>query len=434
MVKALAFLLLASTARSESLHLKGFSLVDPGSRRVLQQDLFIAGARVASKAEARNPRVIEGEGRYLMPALWDMKASLWGNDSAKNYDELMQEMGIAQSLRVQLFYGVAHVVAAYMGRDWVSREQKRAQALEFPAAELIYPDKALGAVGWKKWAAHGVSLSAEVEPLILDLKSKGVPLLHLLYGYPKNPIVPGLSRELLETALRSAKRHGLRTFVMVDNWQSAGDAVSLGADAIQAFPDREPPRALLNLMLKRHCYFSPKITAYFELARMLGNPEALADPFMRESVTAEVLDSFLDPAGLWDGWRPSYEKGLGMESAALRNLKRISDAGIPLLSGTDAGWIGGVFQGYATHSTQAYLEKGQIDPWVRLKSATTWPAEFLGRHVGFQEGDAADFVVFENNPVERAANLRKIAFLVRGGEFISRESLKLDLSRTRFRR
>src|SRR5207245_2215559 len=105
---------------------------------------------------------------------------------------------IGQALRVQLHYGVAHVVGTFMGRDWVSRELKRAEAMQYAAAEFIYPDRPVVAVGGKDWAGHAVSDTAGVTALLDELKGFGVPFLQVSHIRPDDSMVPGLSLALLK--------------------------------------------------------------------------------------------------------------------------------------------------------------------------------------------------------------------------------------------
>lgn len=430
----LALLFHAQAAQAGPVLLHGFKLVDPSTRTVREQDLVLSWGKVGKASDAGPAcKVIEGRDRYLLPLLWDMKASLWGNDSAKDFKVLEQELGITQGLRVQLYYGVGHVVATYMSRDWVSREMKRAGALQFPAAELLYPDKVLAAPGGFDWACLSVSSPAQVGPLVDDLKAKGVCYLQVSALNPASKTLPGLSDALLKAVVGAAEQRGLKCYVFVDAWDRARTAVAAGAAAIQGLPEGQPSASLLRLMRSKHCAYAPSLALFLETNRLLGHPEVLQDPFMRTAVQAEVADSFLDPAGLWEGWRWASDYGKKHQVEALRAVKAVADAGVEILSVTDAGWSAGLFHGYATHSVQGWLEKAGLEPWVRLSAATVWPAELMGRHIGFSEGDPGDFLALDADPLQSAASLRQISFVIRDGAIVERASLQPDLSRQRFK-
>lgn len=430
MVTRLVLILAAFAAPLRAGRLSGFILVDPASMSERRVELALDGATVA--ASPGKGADFDGQGLYLLPAFWDLKASLWGNDSAKDFHVLAQEMGITQCLRIQLFYGVAHVVAAHMSRDWVERESQRAEALEFPAAELLYPDKAVAGPGGKRWAADAVSTTAEIAEVMDAHKAAGSPLVLLSFLGQSEPILPGIPAGLRAEAIAAARRRGLKAYVFVPDWTAAAQAVQAGAAVIHGLPAGLPPAALIRAMKAQGCAYAPALNAYLEAQHLLSDASARRDPFLAASVSRPVLDSFADPAGLWEVWRGLVEEGKRRQAEALRGLKRMADGGVSIVNATDGGWIAACFQGYGTHAGQAWMEAAGLTPWERLRAATSAPAEILGRKTGFDPGSEAEYVVLEADPLGPATNLRKIAYLIHKGEKVSLDSLKPDLSRDRF--
>jgi imidazolonepropionase-like amidohydrolase len=430
MVKALLLFLVALSPALKAERLTGFTLVDPASRTERKADLAIEGGKVS--AGPGQGAVIDGHGLYLLPAFWDMKASLWGNDSAKDFRVLAQEMGIAQCLRVQLFYGVAHVVAAHMSREWVGREAKRGEALGFPAAELHYPDLPVAGPGGKRWAAEAVSTTAELNAVMDARKAAGVPLVQLSFLDLSDPVFPGIPIALRAEAVAAAKRRGLKAYVFVLDWAEAARAVQAGASVIHGLPAGLPPAALIRTMKAKGCAYAPALNAYFEAQALLSDASARQDPFLAASVSRPVLESFADPAGLWEVWRGVVEEGKRRQADAMRSLKRMADGGVSLLNATDAGWIAACFQGYGTHAGQAWMEAAGLAPWERLRAATSAPAQLLDLQTGFEPGAEAEYIVLRADPLGPAVNLRKLAYLIHRGEKVSLDSLKPDLHRDRF--
>ena len=411
----------------------GFRLVDPNDHSVRERDLCVQRGAVcdagALAASASYPRV-EGHGRFLLPALWDLNVALWGNNSAKNYEELAQEMSISQCLRVELFYGVAHVGVFGMDNQWVRREIKRASALELPAAELLYPDKALA--GAEQFACIPMSGSADVSAALDARKAAGAPYVDLFYCDPKAKLMPGLSHALLREALMGAQQRGLRSYVFIDTWQRAREAAELGASLVYGLPEGRVPNDVLEVLRAQGVVFVPALSGVLELPRLLGDQHALGDPFLKSAVPEEILATFRDPKQVWSAWTPNLKRGRRDRDEVLANVRRLAEAGVPLAQASDAGWTSGTFQGYSTHATQAWLERAGVDPWSRLAAVTVWPARALGRRVGFAPGMPADFVALEASPVELAANLRRMSFVVREGRVIDRASLAPDLQRQKF--
>ncbi len=422
----------APSAAPEALVLHGFHSVDPSSATVSEADVVVEGGVVVGQASARAARrVIEGHGRWLLPALWDVKASLWGNNSTLDYRVLTQEVSFTRSLKIELYYGVAHVGVFGMNRSWVEREIQRADALEMAAAEPLYSNKALcGADGFVCVAAPNPRL---VGSLLSSRKALGEPLLQLFYGAPQSKDdAPGVSEAVLRAALPAAAQLGLPTFVFIDDWADAATAVAAGAKVIYGFPAGLPPGALVSLMLAKQVAYAPALVRHLELDRLLHSKEDLSDPFLSASVSPEVRASFRTERELWGEWRPDLERGRTRKLAALEALRRLSEAGVAIVSASDAGWAPGAFQGYASHAEQAWLERAGVEPWARLAAVTSAPARVFGRSVGFRPGEPADFLALDADPLARAANLRRIAFILRRGARVDRSRLLPDLARSNY--
>ena len=425
-----ALVLAATGLRAEGLLLKGFALLDPGRRTVRVADLALSGGQVVPLDRAAGFRVVEGKGRFLLPAMWDLQTCLWGNESAQSYEVLYQELGIVPSLRAQLWYGVAHVATLNMGPTWVKREMHRAKALEFPAAELLYSGKTL--VGAAAPGCVSITAADQFGPLLDEVRSSGGRMVNATFSGPGLPGLKGLNADLLAACLRQAHDRGLKVVVMLARWSDARAALKAGADALEGLPQDPVPDGLAKAMVAARCAYVPNLGACLELGRLLGQGPLLDDPFLAASVPPEIRHSFSDPAGLWSGWA-SGKYPPAARDKALRDLRVLADAGVPLLNATDAGWFAGAFQGYTTHSSQAWLERAGLDPWTRLRAATSNPAAFLGRRCGFEPGDPADFVGLDADPVRDTAALREITALIRDGESVERDALKPDLVRTRFK-
>jgi hypothetical protein len=412
--------------------LHGFRLVDPSERSVREADVCIEHGvvRECTSVTPAGYQRVEGKGRFLLPALWDLSAALWGNCSARKYDDLYQEMSISGALRVQLYYGVAHVGTFAMDNEWVSREIKRARALQFPAAELLFPDKALA--GSKSFSCVALQRATELQALLAERKSHEAPYVLLFYGDPKSKDFPGLSPALLGESLAQAAQRGLKGYVFVDTWQRAREAALLGAAVVSGAPEGLLSDDLIQVLRDKAVAFAPDLSG-LELDRLLGDESARADPFLTASVPEPVLATFRDPKAFWSGWQPKLEQARRRRAATFDDLRRLSQAGVHLIQTSSAGWTSGAFQGYSAHSGQTWLEQAGVEPWVRLAAVTAWPAQLVGRKVSFAPGAAADFIGLDADPLLDASSLQRLSLLIRDGQVVDRATLKPDLTRDKFR-
>lgn len=419
-------------ADSETLILRGFRRVDVEQRSITSGDVVIEHGVVVARPTFGRQRVVEGHGAFLMPALWDLKSSLWGNDSTHNWEELTQEASYTRCLQFQLYFGVAHVGAFAADPAWADREVKRAVALDIAAAESLYPDKAL--CGISNFACDEVKTPAAVARVLDRRQHRGVPFVDIsLVGVPKS-VVSGISSELLGVAIAGAAQRKLPSFVLIDDWARARQAVELGASVIYGFPADPVPEELVQRMRANRVAFAPALTAFLELDRLLGHPAALEDPLLKATVQPEVLRTFGDEKELWSEFRPDLALARERRDSMLQSVARLAQGGVRILATADAGWAPGAFQGYASLALQSWFERAGLDGWTRLAASTTWPAELLQRRVGFAPGDAADFVALAEDPVEHASSLRAIQSLIRRGKLVDRERLLPDLTRGNYPR
>ena len=113
-----------------------------------------------------------------------------------------------------------------------------------------------------------------------------------------------------------------------------------------------------------------------------------------------------------------YTKGLTLTAAAYR-------AGVKVMLGTDSG-DSFIFAGDGVHDELGELVKAGLTPAEALRAATLAGAEYLGRTAEFgtvATGRYADLVVLDANPLENIANSRTIRSVVFNGRLFDRAAL-----------
>ena len=106
-----------------------------------------------------------------------------------------------------------------------------------------------------------------------------------------------------------------------------------------------------------------------------------------------------------------------------RNVKRLSDAGIPVVAATDSPspWDGSSthFHGPGMLRELELLVEAGIAPMAALIAATRTPAEMLGlaNEIGtIEPGKRADLLIVDGDPLEDIRALRRIRWVIRDGE------------------
>jgi imidazolonepropionase-like amidohydrolase len=172
-------------------------------------------------------------------------------------------------------------------------------------------------------------------------------------------------------------------------------------------------------MKKRHVFYCPTLTRELAVFTYSETPSFFSDPFFLKEADPAEMAKMKDPkrqdamrsdhAALW------YKEHMPI---AMRNLKKVSDAGIVIAAGTDSGGGPGRFQGYFEHLELEYETKAGLTPMQALVSATSGAAKALNisKRVGtLEKGKLADFVVLSANPLEDIRNTRTIESVWIGG-------------------
>ena len=120
-----------------------------------------------------------------------------------------------------------------------------------------------------------------------------------------------------------------------------------------------------------------------------------------------------------------YEHDDSVSYSNPANLKRVHDAGIPVVLGTDAG-NPLTLHGPAVYPELEAMAAAGLTPMQVLVAATRDAARAMGRDdIGTLEvGRAADLVVLDGDPLADVANLRRVRLVARAGEIRTREELE----------
>jgi imidazolonepropionase-like amidohydrolase len=178
-------------------------------------------------------------------------------------------------------------------------------------------------------------------------------------------------------------------------------------------------------MKQRNVGYIPTLTRDLSVFVYESTPAFFTDPFFLrgKSLYGAQVTQLSDP-GMQEKTRKNPETATIKKAIeqAYRNLKRLSDAGIPIAMGTDTGAnLMGRWQGYFEHTELELMVKSGLTPMQALVAATGGAARVMKLDdVGTLEaGKLADFVVLSANPLTDIRNTQKIDSVWIGGERVA---------------
>ena len=183
--------------------------------------------------------------------------------------------------------------------------------------------------------------------------------------------------------------------------------------------DAQKCATLMRDIARANVRITPTLTLWQGFVRA-RDPSALRDDRLRYIVPPV--------RAMWQGTASQPDTNL-KPTAVLEQMKRLtllaSQAGVPLLAGTDA-FNPFVYAGFGIHEELALMVAAGLTPLQALRTATINPAQFFGaiEYSGtIAPKKMADFVLLDGNPLLDIKNTRRIRAVVMDGRFLGRSAL-----------
>jgi hypothetical protein len=427
---------LASTPQSITSAVTAFvdvSVLPMDTNRVLpHQTVLVQGGRIAAIGAyipvPRNSTVIDGHGNaYLSPGLADMHVH---SDTAED-----MKLFLANGVTSVLNMGHASEVFMDHVRPAINSGQR-------PGPHVY---TALLVDGSAQFDNLFVTTPAEARGIVDIARSNGYDFIKVY-----NDLSPACFMAIIQEGKRQHMTvigHGV-TRVGIEKQLAVGQIMVAHTEeflytvfshpdlsaANPALLDPKPadpadiPRVIAFLKLDK-AFVTADLNTYATIARQWGRPDVLQD-LMRSSELR-----YLSPVRRIK-WRTSdYAKRAGSVAANLAFLKRftrdMADAGVLLITGTDAPSIPGLVPGYSLHDDMETLRAAGLSRYQVLAAATRTPGEFIRRSIPGAEpfgiiavGNRADLALSAANPLHDLSTLRKPLGIMANGKWYSQADLQ----------
>jgi len=386
------------------------------------QTVIVSGERFAAVGPATSAKVpddaqrIDGTGKTILPGLFDMHVHAQAIDGILN---------IASGVTSVRDMGNDIDELKHLQDQWVS-------------------GTAIGPRLWKSGFIDGHSEYQAPTGLYADNAAEAEAAVNRYadLGYIQIKVYSSLKPELVPAIIKTSHARGLRVSGHIPNGMIASQFVEEGADEIQHInfiflnffasqvkdtrtPERftavganaakldlhsKPVDDFVDLLLKHHTTVDVTL-ATFE-GMFTERPGQVSPDY------APVLKRL--PAQVQRG---AYTGGLPVTAetdqlykdsyrAMLQMTKRMYDAGVPILAGTDH------IVGIMLHRELELEVQAGIPPLKSLQIATFNAARLLKQEKelgSIREGKRADFLLVEGNPAERISDIRRCRLIMKNG-------------------
>ena len=421
---------LPRAAAAETWAIEHVTLID-GTGHAPQADMTVTvdGDKITAvtpSALAKSPKghVIDGRGKYLMPGLMDVHIHLHGGVDQKG-DTVESR---TQALAGFLYSGVTTVYDAGNQANIILplRADERAGKIMSPrifaTGNLItYP------------GSHGSGMAVTIQDFekdkdkldrhIAEQQPDVVKLTLEEEGWGARPMIPLMPEPLLRDLIRYYNLHGIRTTIHISSELRAEEAIFAGTDTL-AHPVIQGPvsDSFVKLMAAKKTPFASTLTIGENYSRLAEHPEFLDQPLYaatmsaadRETLKTKVRAQY--QARMWTTWMKL------MTPVCEDNIRKVHAAGGVVAMGTDQS------SGPASQRELELLVKAGIKPFDVLTIATHNGAVLLGKadQLGSVEpGKLADLLLLNADPTADIENVKKIAFVMKGGQIIDESKLPL---------
>ena len=459
---AAGLLAVAAPASAENLVIRHAIVIDvaagrtvPGQAVAVRGDTIVAvGPDLAVARRYPRFRQVEARGKYVMPGLWDMHVHFGGGPELISENKALLPLYVANGVTAVRDAAADLSPSVLEWRSAVAEGRLLGPTI-FTSGPKLEGYKPI----WK--GTIEVGTPAEVDAALDRLQAMKVDFVKIT----DNTLKP----DIFLYAVGEAKRRGLKTSAHTPYALNIQRAVDAGLSSIEhidyLIKAGSPREAELGA-----AFAAGKIT-YGEASNIFTNSfdrdyaagvyRRLARSGVRVTPTLNMtrILAYLDredhskDAGLayiGPGLRQTYQwrveraaKATPPEVAerhkkyelSARVLPMLVKAGIPIMAGTDAGYLNSFnYPGWGLHDElERYVEAG-LTPRQALASSILTGPKFLGhaeRYGSISTGKAADILILNANPLQSIRATRAISAVVVHGRLLDRAALDKLLANAR---
>jgi imidazolonepropionase-like amidohydrolase len=395
--------------------------VSPDVTVIVRGATIVSVSPSASAVIPTGASVIQARGKVLMPGLADMHVHLTGGWDGERPDML----GFAGYLDALLYAGVTTVHDLGNVLPYVQQLKQEINAGRLRGPRLFIVG---GLVDGPRpiWPPLSFSLTAveQAPTIVKQMKAGGADNIKGYVGLTE-PLLAGLARAAAAESLRviadlgfaNGSDMGVRAGIvayahagtrpMADSTIAAMKAGGLSNISTLAVLESFSERRLANLSFLQNSLLADVMPPWFvtELAAHARRAVTPMDTLRRRRFATSLEN-------------------------AMTNIRRLHQAGVPIIAGTDSPYPG-VYFGEGLHRELELLVEAGLTPLEAISSATRNAAAFM-RDTSWGivvPGRRADLLLIDGRPDQRIADTRRIVAVMQAGKLLQRAQLTFAAQR-----
>lgn len=240
-------------------------------------------------------------------------------------------------------------------------------------------------------------------------------------GSPENKMKPSVYRSIIS----EAHRHNLRVAAHVYYLEDARKLVAAGIDVFgHSIRDSVVDDALVQEMKSKAIPYIPTLTLDKYASAYAGRPDWMDDEFFKAALEPGVYE-MLNSQQYQDDQKSSAANARSAiaHQVALKNVKKLYDAGVLIALGTDSGAFPIRPQGFTEHLEMELLVQAGLTPLQTISVATRNAAQLMQIDQQFgtlEKGKIADLLILNMNPAVNIRNTRSIHAIYKAGMEVSK--------------
>ncbi len=359
---------------------------------------------------------IDATGKYLMPGLADLHTHIWYKEDILPY--------VANGVTTVLNMGSGSSILQF-------RTEAANKQIISPT---IFASGFVDGPGSRGWLA---TTASEAEQAVEEIKNAGWDFVKAYNSIPLDAYT-ALMNKAKEKKI-SVIGHGVRASGIRGVLTSGQVMIAHSEEYLYAYFNNQTDESLIPSAVtdtkNAGAYVTPNLVTYETIAKQWGKPAVL------QQMLAKPEMKYVSPKWKNTNWQQfDFTTRPGNIDAQYNFLKlftkKLSDAGVPLLLGTDTPFMIGEVNGFAIHDDLRNMIACGLTPYQALMAGTKTPGEFINKYVAtskpfgiIKEGYKADLLLLNANPLLNVENVKQRVGVMINGRWLSEIKLKEEMGK-----